>query len=373
MKTPASDAAGFASLGLSAPLVSAVSALGYEEPTPIQSEAIPAAALGQRHARPGRDRHRQDRRVRAAAARHAVARTPRPTAARCARWCWCRRASWRCRSPRRCTSTPRARTSTSCRSTAARRWITRSARCAAAPRSWSARPAACSITCAARRSISPRSQVLVLDEADEMLDMGFSEDIDAIVAETPETRQTALFAATFAPRIMSIAGRHLKNPEEGADRAGEARRRQAAPGPPGRLHRRQGPEDRRARPHPRFRKPEVGDHLLPHAHRSGRAHRHAERARLRRAGAARRHGAEAARSRDAVVPHREGRHPGRHRRRRARPRHRSRLARHQLRSADRRRRSTCIASAAPAASAAKAWRSRCSRRANSASCSTSSG
>ncbi|MFM8533515.1 MAG: DEAD/DEAH box helicase, partial [Acidimicrobiia bacterium] len=57
-------------------------------------------------------------------------------------------------------------------------------------------------------------QVLVLDEADEMLDMGFAEDIDTIVAETPDTRQTALFAATFAPRIMSIAGRHLKNPKK---------------------------------------------------------------------------------------------------------------------------------------------------------------
>jgi ATP-dependent RNA helicase DeaD len=57
-------------------------------------------------------------------------------------------------------------------------------------------------------------QVLILDEADEMLDMGFAEDIDAILKETPETRQTALFAATFAPRIMSIAGRHLKNPKK---------------------------------------------------------------------------------------------------------------------------------------------------------------
>ena len=55
-------------------------------------------------------------------------------------------------------------------------------------------------------------EVLVLDEADEMLDMGFAEDIDAILAATPDTRQTALFAATFAPRILSIAGRHLKNP-----------------------------------------------------------------------------------------------------------------------------------------------------------------
>src|ERR671912_1688814 len=46
MKTPASEAAGFAALGLSAPLVSAVSALGYEEPTPIQSEAIPILLSG---------------------------------------------------------------------------------------------------------------------------------------------------------------------------------------------------------------------------------------------------------------------------------------------------------------------------------------
>jgi ATP-dependent RNA helicase DeaD len=57
-------------------------------------------------------------------------------------------------------------------------------------------------------------EVVVLDEADEMLDMGFAEDIDAILAETPESRQTALFAATFAPRILAIAGRHLRQPKK---------------------------------------------------------------------------------------------------------------------------------------------------------------
>ena len=56
-------------------------------------------------------------------------------------------------------------------------------------------------------------QVLVLDEADEMLDMGFAEDLEAILSETPSTRQTALFAATMAPRIATIANKHLKQPE----------------------------------------------------------------------------------------------------------------------------------------------------------------
>jgi len=54
--------------------------------------------------------------------------------------------------------------------------------------------------------------VLILDEADEMLDMGFADDLDAILKATPDTRQTALFSATMPTRILAIAGRHLKNP-----------------------------------------------------------------------------------------------------------------------------------------------------------------
>jgi ATP-dependent RNA helicase DeaD len=55
-------------------------------------------------------------------------------------------------------------------------------------------------------------RLLVLDEADEMLDMGFAEDLDAILEATPATRQTALFSATLPARILSIAERHLSNP-----------------------------------------------------------------------------------------------------------------------------------------------------------------
>jgi len=55
-------------------------------------------------------------------------------------------------------------------------------------------------------------RTVVLDEADEMLDMGFAEDLEAILSETPDDRQTALFSATIAPRIAAIANKHLKNP-----------------------------------------------------------------------------------------------------------------------------------------------------------------
>ncbi|HEY8175373.1 MAG TPA: DEAD/DEAH box helicase [Gemmatimonadaceae bacterium] len=55
-------------------------------------------------------------------------------------------------------------------------------------------------------------QVVVLDEADEMLDMGFADELDAILDAVPKVRQTALLSATIAPRISAIAERHLSNP-----------------------------------------------------------------------------------------------------------------------------------------------------------------
>ena len=72
-------------------------------------------------------------------------------------------------------------------------------------------------------------QVLVLDEADEMLDMGFAEDLDAVFAAAPDDRQTVLFSATLPSRIDRIARRHLRDPvrvqiEPEATSAGQAPR-----------------------------------------------------------------------------------------------------------------------------------------------------
>jgi ATP-dependent RNA helicase DeaD len=55
-------------------------------------------------------------------------------------------------------------------------------------------------------------EVVVLDEADEMLDMGFAEDIEAILRHAPEDRQTVLFSATMPPRINGMVRRHLHDP-----------------------------------------------------------------------------------------------------------------------------------------------------------------
>ena len=55
-------------------------------------------------------------------------------------------------------------------------------------------------------------KVLVLDEADEMLDMGFAEDLDTILAATAGERQATLFSATMPSRILAIAKRHLSKP-----------------------------------------------------------------------------------------------------------------------------------------------------------------
>ena len=65
-----------------------------------------------------------------------------------------------------------------------------------------------------RRTIKAETvQMMVLDEADEMLDMGFREDIETILVQIPEEHQTLLFSATLSPEILDITKRFQKNPE----------------------------------------------------------------------------------------------------------------------------------------------------------------
>ena len=56
-------------------------------------------------------------------------------------------------------------------------------------------------------------RTVVLDEADEMLSMGFVEDIETILAQVPETRQTALFSATLPHEIRRLAGKYMRDPQ----------------------------------------------------------------------------------------------------------------------------------------------------------------
>ena len=55
-------------------------------------------------------------------------------------------------------------------------------------------------------------RILVLDEADEMLDMGFAEDLETILSQTPTERQTVFFSATLPPRIAGMVKKHMRDP-----------------------------------------------------------------------------------------------------------------------------------------------------------------
>ncbi len=67
-----------------------------------------------------------------------------------------------------------------------------------------------------RRKQTDFSQVktVILDEADEMLNMGFRDELDGILAETPETKRTGLFSATMPKEIRDISSRYMHDPDE---------------------------------------------------------------------------------------------------------------------------------------------------------------
>ena len=122
-------------------------------------------------------------------------------------------------------------------------------------------------------------KLVVLDEADEMLDMGFAEDIESILGSTPAERQTVLFSATLPPRINSIAKRHLTDPvriqiERAASETGQRPAGDAAG-----VRRQPGPQAGGAGADPRRRGADGGHRVLPHPHRGRPADRDAQRPR----------------------------------------------------------------------------------------------
>ncbi|MEZ5977826.1 MAG: DEAD/DEAH box helicase [Planctomycetota bacterium] len=68
----------------------------------------------------------------------------------------------------------------------------------------------------------PWTEFVVLDEADEMLEIGFLDDVEKILDQTPEERQTLLFSATFPPALLALARKHTREPAELATAKGVA-------------------------------------------------------------------------------------------------------------------------------------------------------
>jgi ATP-dependent RNA helicase DeaD len=205
-----SSTTGFAALGLSPALVAAVTALGYEEPTPVQRETIPLLLSG------------RDMLAQAATGTGKTAAFALPMVQRLA-------AAAAPRGTRGLILVPTRELAMQVAEAIHK--YARGSGVSVVPVYGGASMAqqaralerVADIVVATpgrahdhirRRSLGLTGlQILVLDEADEMLDMGFAEDLDAILDATPRGRQTALFSATMPARILSIAQRHLKDPQ----------------------------------------------------------------------------------------------------------------------------------------------------------------
>jgi superfamily II DNA/RNA helicase len=223
----------FASLGLSADVVSALTAAGYQNPTPVQERAIPAAIAGRdlmvssptgsgktaAFMLPAIERFSQLQKTQASQPREprpaegARTRRPQPVA----------RPTMLVLTPTR-ELAMQVTTAASTYGKHLKRLRTVSILGGVAygqqlmllaknPEILVATPGRLIDHLERGRIDLSQLQILVLDEADRMLDMGFIEDIETIVAATPASRQTMLFSATLDGKISSLTGRLLKNPE----------------------------------------------------------------------------------------------------------------------------------------------------------------
>jgi ATP-dependent RNA helicase DeaD len=206
---PSDDAVGFADLALADELVGALAALGYEEPTPIQRAAIPPLLEG------------RDLLGQAATGTGKTAAFALPLLQRLGR-------GEERGAPRALVLVPTRELATQVAEAVHRYGRDLGVRTLAIyggqpiVRQLRALERGVDVVIATpgraldhirRRTLKTETlQIVVLDEADEMLDMGFAEDIEAILTGTPTDRQTVLFSATMPPRIARIVGAHLNDP-----------------------------------------------------------------------------------------------------------------------------------------------------------------
>ena len=195
----------FADLGLSQPVLDALAHAKYQTPTPIQRQAIPTVLTGRDLlgiAQTGTGKTAAF----ALPSLHRLAANRSLSEARPHAACWCSRR--RASSPRQIAAT-RGPTAASCscvRRRVRRRLADKSVRAfARGSTCWLPRPAACSTWSTSARSTLRDLELLVLDEADQMLDLGFIHALRRIVALVPAKRQTLFFSATMPQAITDLA------------------------------------------------------------------------------------------------------------------------------------------------------------------------
>ena len=201
---------GFAALGLRPEILNVLTSLGYEEPTPIQRETIPRLLTGRDLPRSSGHRNGQDRGVRAAGPERYRIRA-RPAITTALVLVPTRELAMQVSEAMfKYGSGLGVKTLPVYGGQPIRRQLRALQRGVHVVVATPGR----AIDHIRRGSLDLDAiRTVILDEADEMLDMGFAEDIEGILEATPSTRQTVLFSATLPPRIHALAKRYQRDPE----------------------------------------------------------------------------------------------------------------------------------------------------------------